>query len=352
MKFYQQSKYYMWLLICFFIAGCNNATPTIVNLDDVALAPCEKLPELECATYKGKLYSGTIVSSDANHRSEIQYLNGLRNGSTISTHTIFGSVKYNYQAGLLDGWQFNYVDKIDEKLKYKELFKNGNKIEAVYYDKDGVIRSSYKFDNGYEYETSSYTNGLITSWRLHHENSPEYHYKSWSYFDNGVLKEERYAIGSDTIYEKKYDKHKTLLYDYKKDREKNTLTVKHFWPNSQLKYLQYYIPLPDLDRTGVWKNYCENGTLEYIKPYKNGQLEGVAEGYYCNGQLKSRRIYKNDKLEGVAEEYYSNGQLRSRTIYKQDKPIKQKVKNYTKAGELDYIKSINEAGELDYYKAY
>ena len=53
--------------------------------------------------------------------------------------------------------------------------------------------------------------------------------------------------------------------------------------------------------------YHENGNLEEIGNFKNGELEGEWKVYRKNGKLEKIENYKNGEREGEWKYYYENG---------------------------------------------
>ena len=65
------------------------------------------------------------------------------------------------------------------------------------------------------------------------------------------------------------------------------------------------------EREGEWKDYYENGKLAIIDNYKNGKREGEWKFYHENGKLGGIGNYKNGKQEGEWKYYHENGKLAS-----------------------------------------
>ena len=90
--------------------------------------------------------------------------------------------------------------------------------------------------------------------------------------------------------------------------------------------------------SGVNKWYNQNGTLRFIREYKeneryselnylNGKIytesnylntmrDGLQRKYHLNGHLKGEYNYKDDQLDGIQKEFDSNGKLISKKLYK------------------------------------
>ena len=70
------------------------------------------------------------------------------------------------------------------------------------------------------------------------------------------------------------------------------------------------------EREGKWKWYRESGKLEQIENFKNGKEEGEWKVYHENGKLKGIGNAKNGKLEGEKKWYRENGKLEQIENYK------------------------------------
>ena len=66
--------------------------------------------------------------------------------------------------------------------------------------------------------------------------------------------------------------------------------------------------------------YHNNGNVEIIGNYKNGELEGEWKSYHENGELKAIVNIKNGKAEGEWKSYRKNGKLEGIGNYKNGKP--------------------------------
>lgn len=67
--------------------------------------------------------------------------------------------------------------------------------------------------------------------------------------------------------------------------------------------------------TGEYKGWYDNGVLESIAFYKNGERDGLVEEWYENGNLRSKTNYKNGWPHGLYQYWYINNQLRSQADY-------------------------------------
>jgi antitoxin component YwqK of YwqJK toxin-antitoxin module len=68
-------------------------------------------------------------------------------------------------------------------------------------------------------------------------------------------------------------------------------------------------------KTGVWKNWHENGRLKDSVNYEQGLRNGIAKSWFANGQLESAGVYYNDQPLQTWQWFYPNGNLCSEEIY-------------------------------------
>ena len=68
-----------------------------------------------------------------------------------------------------------------------------------------------------------------------------------------------------------------------------------------------------IERSGIKKEYNENGELEYEIPFVNGLKHGIVKLYYSNGKLREELPYFNGKIVGLSKYYNEDGELISET---------------------------------------
>lgn len=93
-------------------------------------------------------------------------------------------------------------------------------------------------------------------------------------------------------------------------------SIKKFENNGIEKKIKYENGLVKVSKT-----YFENGQLELIKIYKNGQNKKIQKGYYKNGNLKVELRYINQNKIGIIKLYYENGQLWKEIRYVDNKQV-------------------------------
>tara|TARA_Y100000294_G_scaffold150067_1_gene147210 strand:- start:545 stop:1414 length:870 start_codon:yes stop_codon:yes gene_type:complete len=64
-------------------------------------------------------------------------------------------------------------------------------------------------------------------------------------------------------------------------------------------------------KTGLWKEFYENGNKWRVEEYKDGKLHGKRIGYFENGNVRGEGSYKNgEQLNGKFIIYWENGNKR------------------------------------------
>jgi antitoxin component YwqK of YwqJK toxin-antitoxin module len=67
---------------------------------------------------------------------------------------------------------------------------------------------------------------------------------------------------------------------------------------------------------GSYVSHHENGLIEDIGNYQDGELNGLQEVYPEDETLRERGNYKDGERDGLREEYFADGTLRRRENYK------------------------------------
>ena len=66
---------------------------------------------------------------------------------------------------------------------------------------------------------------------------------------------------------------------------------------------------------GLYKQYYENGSLEYVSTYKNGKLDGEYKEWSEDGILLEHSYYRDGKLNGEYKLYYDSGKIFREGVY-------------------------------------
>jgi antitoxin component YwqK of YwqJK toxin-antitoxin module len=114
-------------------------------------------------------------------------------------------------------------------------------------------------------------------------------------------------------------------------------------------------------KTGVWKEYREDGTLQWEYTFVDNKREGVTRGWHDNGQLKYEKFWKDGKRLQYGsyitnKVYHENGQLYQTYKYEGSKMVnKEWYENGILGCEINYKDDVkdglwrfyNENGQLE-----
>ena len=107
-----------------------------------------------------------------------------------------------------------------------------------------------------------------------------------------------------------------------------------------------FITVLDLPRTGEWKGYFEDGTLQWIGQYNKGLKSGKWFEYFENGNIKTNLTYEKNKREGLFKLYYENGKLKSIGIIKSNVVVGE-YEEYFDNGQLNIKIYFENDGRLN-----
>jgi len=82
--------------------------------------------------------------------------------------------------------------------------------------------------------------------------------------------------------------------------------LKAYYENGNVKKLGSYL---NGKENGLFKEYNEDGTMNFEYSMKDGVMNGAFKTYYENGQLKKSGSFLNGKANGNFKEYAENGEL-------------------------------------------
>jgi len=249
--------------------------------------------------------------------------NGLKQGIWRKTYPE-GQLKYegNFVDDVPTGlFKYYYRDgKLEATNNY---FNNGKSASAHIYYPDGKIKglglytetkkdSLWKFYNSGEVLVAEefYTRGVRNgTWKTYYDNGKPADETNWKngikdgqwkqYYDDGALKEEAVYIKDkrEGDYKVYFPEHKKISIEGKYTGDK---------------------------KAGIWYYYHEDGSVERIEKYKDGNLNETnymnttVNEYYKNDIPKSSVTYKNGKKNGEWIEYYEAGEWKTRKIKNED----------------------------------
>ncbi len=145
----------------------------------------------------------------------------------------------------------------------------------------------------------------------------------------------------DYGYQIKYTRRKT-------DYAKEGLYVKLDEKGNKYEEAQY----KNDQLNGERKLYFENGEVQIIENYLDGNFEGPYQTFYENGQVQLVGQYSNNKAEGEWKKYYDSSELME-VVQMRDNmengPFVEYYQNGKKKAEGNYLDGDNEDGLLQLY---
>ena len=69
-------------------------------------------------------------------------------------------------------------------------------------------------------------------------------------------------------------------------------------------------------KTGLFKEYYENGKLKSETNYADGKKDGPYKEFHENGQLKLEANFKAGEIDGVVKAYDESGRMVIKEVYK------------------------------------
>lgn len=136
-------------------------------------------------------------------------------------------------------------------------------------------------------------------------------------------------------------------------------TLIQHYPNGNIEFLE---PYKGGQLHGTVKRYYPSGKLFRIENYKNGKLDGVQKRFYKKSNLPNILNYKDGRKHGEWIWYYHNGEIQNRRIYSHNQiafeekkiggiisPEKRILENYDFSTCTKETKWWNEHGALEYH---
>jgi antitoxin component YwqK of YwqJK toxin-antitoxin module len=124
-----------------------------------------------------------------------------------------------------------------------------------------------------------------------------------------------------------------------------------FYP-SGAKFEEAHYSKDSLD--GERKTFYENGKIQTLERYKNGQYEGVFKSYYDDGSLQQEGQYVKNEMSGELKTYYKGGQVKEIVMMAhnlENGPFKEFYENGKIKAEGFYRNGDTENGELREYNS-
>ncbi|TMM31368.1 toxin-antitoxin system YwqK family antitoxin [Polaribacter aestuariivivens] len=240
-----------------------------------------------------------------------------------------GPWKEYYENGQLS-YSANYVDG-SEVGAVMQYHKNGN-TESIENYQDDELTGDYLefFEDGTIKEKTKYVNGKKTGYSLKYLAKNKLLFEGnyvdgeksgkcveYKYYKDGTIKSKIEYFGEDYNGEVKYyhtNGKVSSIYNYKNDKKVGSFSS--YYDTGKLKKSGTYSYSGK--RTGVWKEFFKNGSLESVENYYNGYLSGKAKYYKdtsYSSYLEEEGSYSNDKETGTWFKYYKNGDIDAKITY-------------------------------------
>ena len=103
---------------------------------------------------------------------------------------------------------------------------------------------------------------------------------------------------------------------------------------------------------GERKMYYENGKIQILENYIDGEFDGPYFTYHQNGKVDNEGVYTAGMMQGKWKRFYDNGQLREEVLFKDNQengPFIEYYENGKLKAEGAYLDGDNEHGELKMY---
>ncbi|WP_405573612.1 energy transducer TonB [Winogradskyella sp. Asnod2-B02-A] len=182
---------------------------------------------------------------------------------------------------------------------HKEFYDSGE------LKKEGQYKNNKRIGEWKRY----YKNGQVS--RIYSYNDGKFNKEEISYFENGIVS--RKTKKEDGVY--------VRIGFYESGN------IKYKWQDKSGYFKSYYengsieieAKHKNYDPVGEWKRYFKNGKVEWLVNYKDGVRDGIYKNFYKNGNLKLEGKNKNDKKEGEEKRYLPNMILEWEGDYNKDR---------------------------------
>lgn len=191
-------------------------------------------------------------------------------------------LNFSFAQDKQDGPFKDYYDS--GEIKVEGQYENKKKVgEWKSYHKNGQISRLYSYDKG----------------KLNKEEI--------SYYEDGMVSSKTEKEG-DNFVNRAYSKSGRIQHE----RQVGSGYYKKFFENGNLKIEANY---KDYELIDEWKQYYENGEIEWLVTYMNGYRSGSYKNYYKNGDLKLEGTNYRDKVDGEEKRYLPNNILHWKGSY-------------------------------------
>jgi antitoxin component YwqK of YwqJK toxin-antitoxin module len=233
----------------------------------------------------------------------------LKTGSYLTvgkTYLIYGygSRRTFGCGGSCDRWTKQVLDNQAAKneililKQFSDIFKNTSSGQFTFTNSKNVVlaKGQYKKGKAIEIWQHFYDNGIIKAEYDLTKNITS------QFASNGYIKSKNTINKNISIYEHYSDKVSGLL-DYKsieveKDKEM-VMESSEYFSNGKLKNLTSFVYINNKStstgKTGVYKEFYENGNLKLQGQYKTSRRIGLWKWYNENGEFNTEFDYKDGK---------------------------------------------------------
>ncbi|MCX6181036.1 MAG: hypothetical protein NT150_03805 [Bacteroidetes bacterium] len=236
-------------------------------------------------------------------------------------YTIDGALlaQENYQRGAKNGeWKY-YFD--NGKLSSTETWKNDVKEGPIaeYYE-DGKVKKEGHFVN-------NLPDGLLKTSFPNTMTSSIGRYKAgikdgeWLYRnDKGEVENKEIYEAGQIVYTTQervsyWDTSNTVLRSKESYNLDYTTNYANYYPSGAKQREGHFLRNA---KHGEWKYFNENGAVDSIIVYVQGNREGISQTY-SEGKLFKKMEYLHDVLNGLYEEYYADGTKKTVGTYSKGK---------------------------------
>ncbi len=234
---------------------------------------------------------------DGSVKQTIPYIDGKMQGLSKeydSEGNVVTLYEYNNDF-LVSRERINRTDKDGLRQgSWKEFYNNGNiKTESTY--RDGFLHGYYK-----EYNEK----GILTVTML---------------YDNGNIVEEDVDDDPEIDIQNRYDSEGNLIYSgpfrmgtpvgiHREYNSEGSVKSAVIYNDKGIKVSEGIVT-EDGRRSGIWKNYYDNGKLRGEGEYDNNRRTGSWKFYNDNEKLIQTGGYRNGRTEGLWQWHFPDGKL-------------------------------------------
>lgn len=249
--------------------------------------------------------TGTVIYKYVSDNGNGVYDFKYANGQTL--------IKQTYKGGILNGITERYLMNGTKTVETNFINGDQHGVRKEYFDEDGKLASeaNYAYNDRNGITTVYWENGAKRS-EEHFIDGDLYGEQKYYYSNGNLMKEGTWEAGSVNGELKLYAEDGTLEFiRYYKDGM--VLGYSYFDKDGKPVAM-----IPFEKASGKFTAYYQNGNKSMEGEYVNGRFEGRVIEYFANGKIAEDENYKNGDFEGVEKYYYPNDSLKKELHYKGD----------------------------------